>query len=75
MIRQLTLLKNKAATGAAFQTFTLVVRGTGVDGSTTNNIAGYAQLTRVDSELGTSMTTQGALLGTAVSTGSTIFLP
>lgn len=70
-----TAIKNKAASGAAFQTFTLVVRGTGVDGSTTNNIAGYAQLTRVDTELGTSMTTQGALLGSAVSTGSTIFLP
>ena len=70
-----TDLKNKAASGAAFQSFTLVVRGTGVNGSTTNNIAGYAQLTRVDTQLGTSMTTQGALLGSAVSTGSTLFLP
>lgn len=70
-----TAIKNKAASGAAFQTFTLVVRGTGVNGGTTHNIAGFAQLTRVDAELGTSMTTQGALLGSAVSTGSSIFLP
>jgi cyclophilin family peptidyl-prolyl cis-trans isomerase len=72
---QNSAIRAKAASALNFRTYSLVLRGTGTQGSTTHNIAGFAQLTRRDAILGTSMTTQGTLLGPAVSTSSSIFLP
>jgi hypothetical protein len=68
-------LRAKALTAPEFKTFSLVLRGTGTNGSTVHDVAGFAQLTRLDAVLGASMATQGSLLGAAVPQNSSIFLP
>lgn len=72
---QNTSIRAKAATDAAFRTYSLVLRGSATVGATSRDVAGFAQLTRLDVVSGASMTTQGAILGPTTDSGSAIFLP
>jgi hypothetical protein len=60
---QITALRDKINTNAAFRTYALVVSGTAVNGVTTTSAAPFATLVHRDTLTGATFAAQGVLLG------------
>jgi peptidyl-prolyl cis-trans isomerase A (cyclophilin A) len=69
----ITSVRAKAGSGAAFQRYSITVLGTGVEGATTTNAAGIVMLTRTDSTINRWVATIGTNSGLGLSFTDPVF--